>query len=326
MQRSVTAGISSEPRKLPILATNDLDEACTRLGEVFCSHRVEFTTRNRTLSVAHEGLSWGKVSFHRLRYGGVVRLLAPEMGNFFLFQVPLSGAFRIWRNRAAADVGERQAYAVNPGETFAKDWDIDGDQLIIRIERVALEAYARILVGSDIKGPIHFKPVVVDEVSDRLLSLEQYVRHVPGTPAHLKRQIEELVISTILISFPNTISNILSRPAGACAPFYVKRVEDAIESSPLAEMSLQDMANVAGVSVRTLYYGFQKFRDTTPLAYLKNKRLDIAKQKLLLGDPRHTSVTSVALECGFTHLGKFASNFRRRFGRAPSSVLRFKDQ
>ena len=297
-----------------------------RLGAVFRSHRVDFTTRSRVLAVAHEGLSCGGVSFHRLRYGGNVRLLAPEMGDFYLFQLSMSGPFRIGRNQAMADVGERQAYAVNPCETFTKDWVPDGDQLIIRIERTALEDHTRTMVGPEFSGPILFDARVVDDAFDRLSSLAQYVRYIPAAPARFKRQVEELVMSTILVTFPNTISDTLARPARACAPFYVRRVEEAIDSAPLAETSPEGMAQIAGVSLRTLYYGFRRFRDTTPFTYLRNKRLDVAREKLLRGDPRDTTVTSVALECGFTHLAKFASHFRHRFGRSPSSVLRFKDQ
>lgn len=314
------------PRRLPALQTGDIAEACARLGTVFRPHSLEFTGRDRSLSVSHGGISCGRVSFHRLRYGGHVRMAAPEMGAFYLFQVALTGPFRILRDRDTHDVGERQAYAVNPLETFTKDWAPEGDQLIIRVERTAMDDHMRTLLGATASQPMRFHPIVVDDACGVLSSLACYVRSIAGGPPRLRQQIEELVMSTIAVTFLNTMSEELARPARGCAPYYVRRVEEAIDAAPLAEISLQDMARIAGVSMRTLYYGFRRFRDTTPLVYLRDKRLDLAKARLLDADPSGLTVTSIAFECGFTHLPKFAANFRRRFGRTPSSVLKFKDR
>jgi len=310
-------------KPLPLLQTGDLDEACTRLGAVFRSHSLHFTHKDRTLAVSHSGTACGRVSFHRLRYGGHVRMSAPEMGGFYLFQVALTGPFRIMRNQEATDVAEREAYAVNPCETFSKDWVPEGDQLIVRIDRDVLENFARATLGLGTDRPILFRPTVVVGARDALVALKQYVECASTFPVRLKREVEEAAMATILASFPNSMSEDFARPARGCAPYYVRRVEEAIDAAPEADTSLHEMTGIAGVSMG-LYYGFRRFRDTTPLAYLKARRLDLAKARLMQADPRATTVTAVARECGFTHLAKFAADFRLRFGRPPSSVLRFK--
>ena len=85
-------------------------------------------------------------------------------------------------------------------------------------------------------------------------------------------------------------------------------------------LSPQDIAQAAGVSVRTLHRGFQQFRDTTPMALLRAVRLEQAREKLLAGDA--DSVTDAAGACGVTHLSRFAREYRRRFGETPSETLR----
>src|SRR5262245_34840639 len=277
-------------KSLPPLETGDLDEACSRLGAVFRSHALDFIQKDRTLAVVHSGLACGKISFHRLRYGGHVRMSAPEMGGFYLFQLALTGPFRITRNREATDVAQRQAYAVNPCETFRKDWVPEGDQLIVRIDRDVLEDFVRTTLGSGAGRPILFSPTVVDGARDVLVALADYAGCASAFPARLKREVEEAAMATILASFPNSISEGLARPARACAPYYVRRVEEAIDAAPEAETSLQEMTRIAGVSMRTLYYGFRRFRDTTPLAYLKARRLDLARTRLMRADPRETTV------------------------------------
>ncbi len=52
---------------------------------------------------------------------------------------------------------------------------------------------------------------------------------------------------------------------------------------------------------------------------LRNLRLDAARQRLL--SERSSSVTDVALEFGFGHLGRFSAYYRSRFGELPRQTL-----
>jgi transcriptional regulator GlxA family with amidase domain len=57
------------------------------------------------------------------------------------------------------------------------------------------------------------------------------------------------------------------------------------------------------------------------MAVLKSIRLERAHAELESPDAP-ASVTGVALKWGFVHLGRFAQDYRRRFGRLPSETLR----
>jgi len=54
---------------------------------------------------------------------------------------------------------------------------------------------------------------------------------------------------------------------------------------------------------------------------LRRARLDQARADLE-APGRNTSVTIVAYDCGFSHLGRFAQEYARRFGESPSETLR----
>jgi AraC-like DNA-binding protein len=63
--------------------------------------------------------------------------------------------------------------------------------------------------------------------------------------------------------------------------------------------------------------------DTTPLAYLRSVRMERAHRELQSADQSEgVSVAGVAAKWGFTHLGRFAIDYRRRFGIYPSQTLR----
>jgi transcriptional regulator GlxA family with amidase domain len=57
------------------------------------------------------------------------------------------------------------------------------------------------------------------------------------------------------------------------------------------------------------------------MADRRNVRLDRAHADLLSG-PTDTSVSDVATRWGFTHLGRFADQYRRKFGVLPSETAR----
>ena len=58
------------------------------------------------------------------------------------------------------------------------------------------------------------------------------------------------------------------------------------------------------------------------MAYLKQKRLEAARRTLLAASPLTTSVTEVATQWGFFHLGRFARDYSQLFGELPSETLK----
>jgi transcriptional regulator GlxA family with amidase domain len=82
-----------------------------------------------------------------------------------------------------------------------------------------------------------------------------------------------------------------------------------------------DLAQVSGVSPRTVYRAFRRLYGEPPARLQRRARLESARARLEAGRPRD-SVTAVALDLGFEHLGRFAGHYRRLFGEPPSATLR----
>ena len=87
------------------------------------------------------------------------------------------------------------------------------------------------------------------------------------------------------------------------------------------DVSIDDLAAASGVSARTLYKGFQEFRGVSPMKFLKLTRLEMVHRELLHAEPSD-SVTRIAMDYGFRQLGRFAVEYRQRFGESPSDTLR----
>ncbi len=108
------------------------------------------------------------------------------------------------------------------------------------------------------------------------------------------------------------------RPSDDLATRHVKRVEEWIDAHYGDAVIIDDLAEVAGISVRSLQESFRRLRNGSPMEALARRRLRAAYDALR--NP-HATVTQVATDCGFFHLGRFASRYREVFGETPSATL-----
>jgi AraC-like DNA-binding protein len=85
-------------------------------------------------------------------------------------------------------------------------------------------------------------------------------------------------------------------------------------------LSPQRIAEACGISLRYLHLLF-KDTDESVSQWIRDLRLQSAREALARSD-RRTSVAQVAYDAGFTDQAQFSHAFRRKFGHAPSDLLR----
>jgi AraC-like DNA-binding protein len=108
-------------------------------------------------------------------------------------------------------------------------------------------------------------------------------------------------------------------PKRPLEPFYLKRADRYAHDHLSERFTMQDLSRHCGVSWRTLEKTFTDFRGLTPVAHVRNLRLDRARQLLAAGN---VSVSDVAAQCGFGSSTTFALEYRKRFGTPPSRAKR----
>ena len=135
------------------------------------------------------------------------------------------------------------------------------------------------------------------------------------------RQAERSLITLILEGLDHNYSKFVNGPERNVAPWQVRAVEEFIREHADQPISLGDLAAIAGVSARSLQYTFRRYRGCCPIGFLRRVRFERVHNELLQADD-HTSVTSAALHWGFSHLSRFAGEYRARFHESPSATLR----
>ncbi len=101
----------------------------------------------------------------------------------------------------------------------------------------------------------------------------------------------------------------------------VRTAQRALEEQHAHQASLADLCAASGVSQTWLHKCFVDIYGTSPYRYLRSRRLSAARGSLLDKANRAASVKAVALTYGFANFGRFAADYRARFGENPSETL-----
>ncbi len=137
--------------------------------------------------------------------------------------------------------------------------------------------------------------------------------------------VNRMLAGLLLATFPNDsiVAPFRGDESGARAPSAIRRAVAFIESHADRDIGLGDIAVACGVSSRTVQVAFRRHLDTTPTAYLRKVRLDLAHAELLAASPgSELTVTEVAYRWGFSSPSRFAERYRAEFGHPPSEMLR----
>lgn len=311
-------------RGRPTMATTDVDEAHEKIAELFCSHELAPRTTKSAVDMKLRSLHRGDVGIEFLDYGADVRIEPEGLQDFHLVQIPLAGHATM--QVGAETVESKPTLATVPpvDRPFSMSWDSGSPHLIVYVRRLALAKVAEHLYGekaldlgygmdlANTAGRAFLRSVV--ELHDDMISQPQ-----SAAPAFVQGLLADSMMSRLLMAMePPAVEGrdpeIESR--------LVRECRELLERHSAEELSVPDIAECLGVSVRTLQTALRAEYGATPSELLRSIRLDRARELLLESDPREQTVTAIAEICGFTHQGRFSALYLKAFGELPSESLR----
>ncbi|MFM9114624.1 MAG: AraC family transcriptional regulator [Planctomycetota bacterium] len=87
-------------------------------------------------------------------------------------------------------------------------------------------------------------------------------------------------------------------------------------------LSTEILAQKLCCSIRSLQLAFQRYRNCTPMQFVRQARLWAVRRKLREPKESRTNICAAAYKYGFAHLGRFTQHYREAFGETPSETLR----
>lgn len=314
------------------LHTDDIDAVHAHMSEMFCRHDLYIEGGLPPIAFRHNQASLRSVTFNATDYGnpyGRVVVAIPPMEQLYLVQFSLAGRAQITQGDDSFVLEQGEMCVLGSNARIRQVFDEGYKHFTVKIPKDDLEKVLMQELGFR-PGEINFSPKPV-RLEGAAASFAHMVRTICddvdlGLPGYSHPRtcgsIEDTLKRLLLAAVPHNHSDLFNGSASGPAPFYVRRVEEYIRAHAEEPISLADLIEVSGVSARSLHAGFRRFRDATPMGYLKNHRLAMARTALKAGAESAVSVTGVALACGFTHLSKFARDYYERYGERPSETLR----
>ncbi|WP_433496354.1 AraC family transcriptional regulator [Sphaerimonospora sp. CA-214678] len=312
------------------LRTHDLDEARAEVAEVFCPHGLRLADRGARLDTRMNAAVFDRTGLYCLDYGAEVVITPNALESFFLVQIPLAGVAEVTQGKERVVSTAGLPTVLSATERLSMRWGAGAPHLVVWFDRAALEARLGGILGREPRTPLVFSlgMDLTRSPSRSWLSVVDMIRQDAETgggmlsqPSAL-RQAEGLLMTQLLLAQPSTYTSALTSAQPRIAPRAVKRAMELIETHPAEPLTTGDIAEAVGVGERALYEGFRRHLNTTPRSYLRDVRLDRAHAELTACGPDGTTVTDVAFQWGFVHLGRFARAYRERFGENPSATLR----
>lgn len=309
-----------------VISCQDVDQASEQLSNVYNSNRLRLLGRRSEFHMNLRSARVGNIGLATLAFGSEVEIEQSGDRPFILITTQICGSSRVATPVGAAEGGSGFMVVDTAGQAVHKRFSGDSRRCNVRIEQSVLEAKCAAFLQCPLDRPLHFAPFGNDDgtMQRRWFGLLQMLLGYASSGQRsdpLIRNLEESVLLHLLWEHQHSFSAALRQGTASLAPRHIKRAEDYIRSNPSEALTLEIIAQAVGCSIRSLNDGFRKYRQSTPMDFLRQVRLEGIRAELTR-DMRPAGISEVALRWGFSHFGRFSGYYRRRFGELPSDTVR----
>ncbi|HZO37511.1 MAG TPA: AraC family transcriptional regulator [Solirubrobacteraceae bacterium] len=309
--------------------STDVDEARDAIATVFCEHELDIVGRRDRFDAAVAAWDLGTFKIGCLRHGVEVVIRPRKFCSYYAIQVPLKGAAITRQGHGTAESAPGIATVLSPTQEVVMRWSADHDQITFCVDRDAIDQELARMLGHEADAPVIFD-VAMDLTSRDGKALAATLRcvldEIRGGGESLdhplvRSRMEQLIVDRLLVGQRHNFSEQLATGYPAARPPAVRHALEIIRARAAEPLTIPMIAELVGVSISSLQKGFHQHIGVTPQHYLREVRLEHARDDLLAGSRDDTSVNTIAYRWGFTHLARFAGYYKHRYGELPSETL-----
>ena len=239
-------------------------------------------------------------------------------------------SMRAASSREAAEISPGRGAAVfSPGSRV--EWTAVGPSrpMTLRIDALYLEEQLEALTGVPIRGPLTFA-LAMPTGSGAGSFLERICRFLAAETERvglafdhplMRASLGEAVTRALLLGQPHDHAHLLARRAPASSQAVVRLVEEYVEAHAAEPIRSTDLVALAGAPMASIDAAFRAHRGTTSMAFLRKRRLGLARERLLQPEPGGT-VTDVAQAFGFLRREAFDAAHAAEFGETAVETKR----
>ncbi len=308
---------------------NDGDDAREVQSKLFTEIVLDPLDTGQPFRARVNGVELPRIAICYLRFenGAVAGPVQPL--DFHTLQLNLTGNSVYNTDDGATGGNARHGVMLSAGQTVRNRHSMANGHLALIVKDEVLRNHLARYTGKDKSTTLKFA-ADFDLTDPRIASLltftDTFIQELnrPGgileSPAAIA-SYEDFLLTYMLLGLEHNSSRQLVTHGPAPALEQVRRLEDYMTAHASEPLDMTTLAEVSGLSGATIHRAFRRYRDYTPMQYLQDERMRLVRQRLLFCGPTE-SVSRIAMECGFLHMGRFAADYRRRFNENPSQTIK----
>lgn len=273
-----------------------------------------------TAALAHR--KFGSIDLCRLAYGSEARIVSERLHDIYHLQFILRGQCRYELEQASVSLSPGHLMLINPDDPVDLTYSHDCEKFILRLPMDLLNTTCAEHQWHQPQGGIRFRPVPYRfDALESLLSLLNLICQEAESDVfqpQLYNHYGRVIATKLMTMLDHNVS--LEKPSLVDVSF--ERLVHYIEEHIKSDLCVEKLAAQARMSTRSVYHLFEKHAKTTPKHFIRQKKLQAVHKAMMDPNCQFANITALALEYGFTHLGRFAEIYRDTFGMLPSDAIK----
>ena len=260
-----------------LVRTQNANSLRETYAKIYAVPRLEVATENNLDAAVSQ------CQFHGLRIGyglfGTATSWEFPNADCFLFLVPIEGAGVIRTRKRECDIVSGKPVMVSPAAGYIADYDASFATFSIKIEESLIRKRFETIAGAPLSTPLVFDPQLSLNAGVSR-ALQDYIRHLVDTieqvgpilPEWWIEQTEQLVVMMLLCGQRHNYSHIFDRSPAEASMSQVRAAESYIEANIDRPITVDQLAEVSGVSMFSLYRSFKSVRGYSPMQFAERIR------------------------------------------------------
>ncbi len=322
---------SAAPSEITSFRTSDIDKATQRITKMFGPHTIIPSGSGRDLEFEHSFAWISNICINYLTYGRELRNNIDVFNNQnYCLMFPVDGQYAIAADGKRVEAESNSVTVINPTCPVTLEASENYSNISVRLTRSALDRALVRHLGEKQAAQVVFKchPQRLHPGSETLKTLVMQIwqschqRASLSTFSAVGSELEVLFASMLLLNVPNNYTDKLIARSNEITPTtQCRAAADYIKANATDDVYLGDIVRESGLAKTSLYTEFKKFYCVSPMKFLRVERLRLAYEMFASSSSDSISVTNVAIDCGFTHFGRFSKYYKKQFGELPSQTL-----
>lgn len=260
------------------------------------------------------------LSICQIQYGSDVEICCETLGDAYHLQFMLSGQCEWTDEQGSAKFVTGQMMMVNPDQYVKQIYAKNVRKFIVKIPSTIMHNACDKLGLSTSEHALKFQmnKYNINESENLLSFLQLYCTEAEyvDTNSNVIELYNDIMVNKILTTLSHN-AEYRNKDYPASFEFLLNYIDKSLTE----DISLEYMLKITYTSQRSLYMLFDKYLKCSPKQYVKNRKL-LKINEIIKSGSLVRNISELAIEYGFYNVGRFAKEYKDKFGELPSETLK----